>query len=74
MVSHLQCFVTDCGLNLSPRVMVLEQCGVDRCGCGVSTFTHGVTCASPYPGPKGEEVTCMEEEPHIEVGVPEGHL
>jgi hypothetical protein len=28
-------------------VVVLDGCGVDRCGCGVSTFTHGVTCASP---------------------------
>jgi hypothetical protein len=40
--------VTDHGLNLSLWVAVLEQCGVDRCGCSVSTFTHGVTHASPY--------------------------
>jgi hypothetical protein len=28
-------------------VVVLDGCSVDRCRCGVSTFTHGVTHASP---------------------------
>jgi hypothetical protein len=28
-------------------VVVLDRCSVDRCGCSVSTFTHGVTHASP---------------------------